>query len=417
MKIYLVGGAVRDEIMGVDSRDRDYVVVGSTPEQMLALGYKQVGGDFPVFIHPDTNDEYALARTEFKEGHGYQGFNVTFGPDVTLEDDLLRRDLTINAIAKDLETGEYIDPFGGVSDIRGKVFDNVSDAFSDDPVRALRVARLSARYPEFKCSMKLLKAIEGIRKSGELDHVTPERIWKETERSLGEVKPSKFFRMATALGIFPELAVMRGVNEPNKWHPEEDIFEHIMLSLDVLPHDRVGWHATRLVRFGVLCHDFGKVEAYEKTGGLKSSMHEKLGVPIVSNMCDRLKIPNEYRRLGMLCAEYHTHCHISFDMKPKTLHKLFKRFKGLREFRVFVMVAECDKMGRGIPACDWPYPQSCYISDCYYAYLKADTKSISAGMPEGPAVGEAIRRAEIAAIASVDKEVYQKPYDEFMKTI
>lgn len=413
MQVYLVGGAVRDEVMGVEPKDKDYVVVGSTPEELLSAGYRQVGGDFPVFLHPITGDEYALARTEFKEGHGYQGFSVSFGPEVTLEDDLSRRDLTINAMAKDIQTGEIIDPFGGQKDIESKTLRHTTEAFADDPVRVLRVARFLARYPDFQISVDLFNLIEKLSCSGELEHLKAERVWLETWKTLSEAtKPSRYFRFLVDHKLFPELAAMLGVQERNRWHPEEDVFEHTMLALDYCKVEDSWWQWVPEVRFGVLCHDFGKPAAYAATEGKKSTMHEKLGVDIVDAFCDRLKVPNDFRRYGKLCAEYHTHCHLAFDMKPKTIHKLMKNFRNFGEFSLLLKVATCDKRGRGKPACDWVYTQPRYLINCYLAMSDTDTKSISSSMEPGPAVGEAIRLAEIAAIASVDKEPFQTPYDE-----
>lgn len=412
MKVYLVGGAVRDELLGLEPKDHDYVVVGSTPEEMLNAGYERVGGSFPVFIHPETRDEYALARTELKDGNGYQGFSVAFGRDVTIEDDLSRRDLTINAIAKDLETGEYIDPFGGRMDIASGLLTPVSEAFKDDPVRVLRAARFLARYPDFQPSEYLNSFVRDAVESGELDHLTPERVWKEMHGALSADVPSRFFRFLNGTGLFPELEAMVGVEENNRWHPEKDVFEHVMMALDHFKVDSGGWELVPLVRFGTLCHDFGKPQAYRETGGKKSTMHEKLGVPLVDAFCERLKVPNKFSNFGRLCAEYHTHCHLAFDMKPKTIHELLKKFRSYRELLPYLCVARCDKRGRGKPACDWVYTQPGYLAECYLTMDKLDTKTITSSMEPGPAVGEAIRRAEIAAISAVDKSKYQKPYDD-----
>ena len=406
-KIYLVGGAVRDELLGLEPKDLDYVVVGSTPEEMIAEGYKQVGADFPIFLHPGTGDEYALARTEYKDGVGYQGFKCAFGPEVTLEDDLSRRDLTINAMAKDLSTGEIIDPFGGQDDIKLCLLRPVSEAFSEDPVRILRAARFLARYPEFASSIELFDVKGAMVSAGELEHLVPERVWQELVGALSEKMPSRFFTFLLHTGLFPELECMTDLNENNRWHPESSVFKHIMLGIDysVSLEDPV-------TTFGVLCHDMGKPEAYAATEGLKSTRHEQLGVPIVKAFCERLRAPNEYRDMALKAAEFHTHVHLSFDMKPKTIHKLFKRFKTQDDFMKLLDVAVADKSGRGKPACDWVYTQPTYLFHCYRNMKLVDTKAISGSMEPGPKVGEAIRRAEIAAIASVNKEQYRKPYDE-----
>lgn len=402
MKIYLVGGAVRDQLMGLEPKDKDYVVIGSTPEEMLNAGYKQVGANFPVFISPVDGCEYALARTEVKNGNGYQGFDCAFGPEVTLEEDLARRDLTINAIAQDVITGEIFDPFGGQEDIEAKLLRPTTKAFAEDPVRILRTARFLARYPDFSThiSMDLMK--RQILASGELGHLVPERVWLELEKTLGEKKPSRFFDFMHGTGVFPEIEAMVDVQEHNKWHTEYDVYEHIMLALDYSTR-----YNDRIVSFGVLCHDFGKPAAYAATGGSKSTKHESLGVPIVKAFCERLKVPAAYTYMGLKAAEFHTHVHLAYEMKPKTIHKLFKQFRNKEWFWRLLDVAVSDKRGRGAPACDWPYRNAEYLSECWTAMDLTDTKSISSSMKPGPAVGEAIRRAQIQSIAGVDKTPFQ----------
>ncbi|CAL9968476.1 tRNA nucleotidyltransferase [Vibrio phage D69] len=408
MKIYLVGGAVRDQLMGLEPKDKDYVVVGSTPDEMLNLGYKQVGAEFPVFLHPDTGDEYALARTEYKDGQGYQGFKCTFGPDVTLEEDLARRDLTINAIAQDIITGEIFDPFSGQKDIEAKLLRPTTKAFAEDPVRVLRAARFLARYPDFSThiSMDLMK--RQMIASGELEHLVPERVWLELRKTLTEQKPSRFFDFLDGTGIFPEIEAFVGIEEKNRWHPEFDVYEHIMLALDYSVR-----FEDPITSFGVLCHDLGKPEAYAATGGLKSTKHESLGVPIAEAFCDRLKAPADYKYMAMKSAEFHTHIHLAFDMKPKTIMKLFEKFRNKVWFDRLLDVATADKRGRGKPACDWVYTQPSYLHRCWdAAYRFTDTKAISSSMKPGPAVGEAIRRARVASISRIAKDYWQKQYDD-----
>lgn len=410
-KIYLCGGAVRDEIMGREPKDLDYVVVGATPEEMLNMGYTQVGADFPVFLNPTTGDEYALARTEYRDGEGYQGFKCTFGPDVTLEDDLGRRDLTINAIAKDIITGEIFDPYNGRDDIKAGILRPTTSAFADDPVRLLRAARFLARYPEFSASVDLFDVMGEMVAAGELENLTPERVWQEMEKALGEKRPSRFFIFLQNTGLFPELEAMKDVQEHNRYHPEYDVFKHIMLSIDYAAR-----YDDPITVFGALCHDFGKPKAYELTGGAKSTMHEKLGVKIVEAFCERWKVPNDYKYMALKASEFHTHCHLAFDMKPKTIHKFMKQFKDQSWFCRLLEVAVSDKSGRGKPACDWVYTQPSYLYLCWMrAFITCDTKAISASMLEqgksGPAIGEAIKRAQIAAIAAIDKSVYKEPYD------
>lgn len=404
MKVYLVGGAVRDELLGLTPKDLDYVVVGSSPEELLSLGYHQVGAGFPVFLHPDTGDEYALARTEAKDGDGYHGFSFKFGPEVTLKEDLSRRDLTINAMAKCMVTGDIIDPFGGQKDLVAKVLRPTTYAFSEDPVRALRAARFLSRFPEFEASQELILAVSDMESSGELSNLVPERVWLELQKSLTESVPSRFFRfLCEYTSLFPEINAFKGVEEHNKWHPEKDVFEHIMLSLD---YSSV-WEDP-VVSFGVLCHDLGKPAAYAATNGLKSTSHESLGVPIAKSFCERLRAPTNYTKMACTAAELHTHVHLSFEMKPKTIHKLFKRFKDKGDFTRLLSVAESDKKGRGAPACDWEYLQPLYLYECWLSMEMTDTKSITSSMEPGPKVGEAIRRAQIESIAKVDKSQYVK---------
>lgn len=413
MKIYLVGGAVRDEMMGLEPRDLDYVVVGSTPEEMLNAGYKQVGANFPVFISEVDGCEYALARTEVKNGNGYQGFDCAFGPEVSLEEDLARRDLTINAIAKDIITGEIIDPFGGQEDIKSQVLRPTTSAFSEDPVRVLRAARFLARYPTFCASVDLFDTKSAMVEAGELDHLVPERVWQELEKALGEPMPSRFFQFLLHTGIFPELEAMVDLNENNKWHPEDSVFKHVMLGVDYSV--RFG---DPITTFGVLCHDLGKPAAYAATGGAKSTKHESLGVPLAKALCERLKAPTDFKYMAMKSAEFHTHVHLVFDMKPKTILKLFEKFRSKEWFARLLDVAVSDKRGRGKPACDWVYTQPSYLYRCWdAAYLHTDTKAITSSMKPGPAVGEAIRRARVNKISLVAKDYWQKPYDDCMKAV
>lgn len=412
MKIYLVGGAVRDKLLGLEPKDHDYVVVGATPEMMINAGYREVGAEFPVYIHPETGDEYALARTEYKDGQGYKGFRCTFGPEVTLEEDLARRDLTINAMAMDIITEELIDPYGGQTDLEARLLRPTTDAFQEDPVRLLRAGRFLARYPEFSASVELFGMKHRLIESGELNHLTPERVWMELEKTLGEKKPSRFFQFLNYTGIFPELEAMIDLEEHNRWHPEHCVFEHVMMVVDYST-----CFEDKLTTFGALCHDLGKPAAYKATGGLKSTKHEALGAEIAKSFCERLKAPAEYRWIALKSAAFHTHCHLSFEMKPKTIHKLYKEFrqrKGM--FERLLQIAESDKRGRGAPACDWVYTQPAYLRKCVEAVHSVDTKAITLPMvaegKTGPAIGEAVRRAEIAAIGRVDKSEYEAPYNE-----
>lgn len=412
MKIFLVGGAVRDKLLGLEPKDLDYVVVGSTPEEMLNVGYTQVGADFPVFLHPETGEEYALARTETKSGLGYSGFTAEFSPEVTLEDDLYRRDLTVNAMAMDMVTGDIIDPFGGQEDLKNKVLKPVSEHFQEDPVRVLRAAKFLARYPEFVSHISLDMAVRRMHAAGELDSLVPERVWQELVQALSCAKPSRFFGFLYGTGIFPEIEAFSGVIEDNRWHPEYDVMEHIMLGIDYASENDYG----PLVTFGVLCHDLGKPKAYSASGGLKSTRHEQMGISIAESFCARLKTPSDYTYMATKACKYHTHVHLSLDMKPGTIYKLFNNLKGSAWVENLLKVAIADKMGRGAPACNWIYTQPDYLRACYAAMESVVSSDISGPMLEdgrsGPVIGFTIKQARIKAIARVDRSVFKDPYDE-----
>ena len=325
MQIYLVGGAVRDALLKINIKDKDWVVVGSTPEQLLDLGYSQVGADFPVFLHPKTKEEYALARTERKSGSGYQGFICDFSPNISLEDDLLRRDLTINAMAQK-DDGSLVDPYNGQQDIKDKKLRHVSDAFSEDPLRVLRVARFAARFAHlgFTIADETLKLMRDIAASGELAHLTQERVWQETERALGESKPWVYFQVlrdCDALAIiFPELDRLFGVPQPEKHHPEIDCGIHTLMVLE---------QACKLtddvnVRWASLLHDLGKGLTRESL--LPSHHgHEQSGEQLVIELNQRLKTPNEFKDLSRLVCVWHTHVHRAFELNAKTILKFFSK--------------------------------------------------------------------------------------------
>lgn len=401
MKIYLVGGAVRDTLMGIVPKDKDYVVVGSTPEEMLAAGFQQVGCDFPVFIHPETKEEYALARTEVKNGNGYQGFNCHFGPEVTLEEDLARRDLTINAIAQDMETMEIIDPFNGQQDIKNKILRATTEHFKEDPVRVLRLARFLARFgPNWGVAPETTQFVLDLYDSGELEHLTPERIWKELEKALSERYTQEFFRYLQDLDLFPEYDAGYGVQQPIQWHPEGDVFNHQQECL------KVAGARDPLIKFAVMVHDFGKAVVYKQTGKLHG--HEDAGVPIIDSFCDRLRIPNEYRKLGKITAKYHTHIHNIEKLKPKTIYKVIENTRALIDrdvFHKFLMACAFDANGRGTISF---YPQFWFAVKALEAAASVDTKEISARMlaagKNGKAIGEAIKQARIKAIAEEKKK-------------
>ncbi|MFP1762975.1 multifunctional CCA addition/repair protein [Lonsdalea quercina] len=367
MKIYLVGGAVRDGLLHQPVTERDWVVVGATPETLLTLGYQQVGKDFPVFLHPTSREEYALARTERKSGQGYTGFICNASPDVTLEEDLLRRDLTINAIAQD-EDGSLIDPYGGQRDIESKQLRHVSDAFGEDPLRVLRVARFSARYAHlgFKIAPETLALMRQMVDSGELDSLTPERVWKETEKALGSNSPQVYFERLRDCGalqvLFPEIDNLFGVPAPAQWHPEIDTGVHVMMTLAI---------AAQLspeidVRFASLCHDVGKgltpPSLWPRHHG-----HGPAGIKLIEALCQRLRIPNQIRDLAKLVAEYHDLLHTAPILQPKTLLKLFDSIDVWRKphrLDQLILTSEADARGRtGFE--NKPYPQGDYLREAF----------------------------------------------------
>ena len=403
MKIYLVGGAVRDKLLGLTVQDRDYVVVGATPDEMVAQGFKPVGADFPVFLHPVTKEEYALARTERKSGHGYKGFKVYAAPDVTLEDDLRRRDLTINAMAED-EQGQLTDPFHGAEDLRHGILRHVSPAFAEDPVRILRVARFAARFAArgFRVAPETNALMDQMAASGEVDHLVPERVWTELERALGEEKPSRFFEVLRASNVlprlFPEINALFGVPQPEKHHPEIDTGVHVMLVLD---------QAARLspdtrVRFAALMHDLGKGTT-PSTKWPQHIGHEARGVELVKNFCQRLRVPNEFRDLAMLTARFHAHCHRMEELRPETVVDMLDAMDAFRRperVPAFALACEADARGRrGYE--DKPYPQSALLLRAFEAARTVDTAAIAASGAEGKEIGARIREQRIAAVRQV----------------
>lgn len=407
MKIYLVGGAVRDILMGSTPKDRDYVVVGATPEDMLNLEYTQVGCDFPVFLHPETKEEYALARTEVKNGNGYQGFNCHFGSDVTLEDDLARRDLTINAIAIDLETNGIIDPFNGQQDIKNKILRATTKAFREDPVRVLRLARFLSRFgPNWGVAPETTQLVLDIYDSGELKHLTPERVWKELEKALSEPYTQEFFRYLQDLDLFPEYDAGWDVPQREDYHPEGNVWIHQQLCIE----KACDYKADKLTKFAVMVHDFGKSISYNKFMTLNG--HEDAGVNIVKSFCQRLKIPNEYKDIGVLTAKYHTHIHNILELKPSTILRVFDETKALIKtdrFHKILLACKCDAQGRGEPFDTQDYPEEQIAKDLLEAVRLVDTKAISAKIlsegKEGLVIGNAIHQAKIKAIKDKMREL------------
>lgn len=370
---YLVGGAVRDQLLGRKVHEYDWVVVGATPALMLAHRFKAVGKDFPVFLHPDTHDEYALARTERKTAPGYYGFAVHADPSVTLEQDLLRRDLTINAIARAAD-GALIDPYNGLADLENRVLRHVSPAFSEDPLRVLRVARFAARYHAlgFRIADDTLALMRRISTRHELNALAAERVWRETVRALGEPHPVEYFRVLRACGalamLFPELDRLYGVPQTAQWHPEIDTGVHNEMALQ---------QASRLspdphVRFAVLCHDLGKGITPDNILPAHHG-HEESGAKLVKALCRRLTVPTAFRDIAVHTARYHTHCHRALTLKPTTLVKILMALDGLRKperFEHFLLACEADARGRtGFE--DTAYPQADFLRGALQALKKA----------------------------------------------
>jgi len=348
MKIYLVGGAVRDQLLNKPNHEKDYVVVGATPERLLSLGYTPIGKDFPVFLHPKTKEEYALARTERKTGKGYAGFTFYTDPSVSLEEDLKRRDLTINAMAMD-EHGNLIDPFQGKKDLENKLLRHVSDTFVEDPVRVLRVARFMARFglEGFNIVKETQIFLRAMVRSGEMNDLVVERVWQEWQRSLTEPAPQKFIEVLRQCGalavLFPEIDKLFGVPSPAKYHPEIDTGMHVLMVLAQAARTK-----NPLVCFAALMHDLGKGETPLHLWPSHPG-HEAKGKTLVKNLCQRYKIPRDYTELAMLVAEYHLYAHCALELKPATLLKLFEKLDAFRRperFYLFLQACEADFYGR-----------------------------------------------------------------------
>ncbi|WP_213715060.1 multifunctional CCA addition/repair protein [Cedecea lapagei] len=402
MKIYLVGGAVRDGLLKLPVKDKDWVVVGATPQQMLDEGYEQVGKDFPVFLHPQSHEEYALARTERKSGQGYTGFTCYSAPDVTLEQDLLRRDLTINAIAQD-ENGELIDPYNGLADIERRLLRHVSPAFNEDPLRVLRVARFAARYAHlnFQIAPETLVLMRSMTDNGEIAHLTAERVWKETENALTSRNPQVFFAVLRECGalkvLFPEIDALYGVPAPAKWHPEIDTGIHTLMTLSI---------AAQLspavdVRFATLCHDLGKgLTPKEKWPSHHG--HGPAGVKLVEQLCARLRVPNEIRDLAKLVAEFHDLIHTFPILQPKTVIKLFDSIDAWRKpqrVEQIALTSEADARGRtGFEASD--YPQGRMLRAAWIAAQSVTNKEVIEAGFSGPAIREELTKRRIQAVAA-----------------
>jgi tRNA nucleotidyltransferase (CCA-adding enzyme) len=403
MEIYLVGGAVRDELLNYPVRERDWVVVGARPEDLLAQGYQQVGKDFPVFLHPETRDEYALARTERKQGHGYTGFTVNAAPDVTLEQDLERRDLTINAIARD-DNNNYIDPFGGRADLEAKTLRHVSDAFVEDPLRVLRTARFAARYAHlgFTVAPETMAIMSDIVDQDELAHLSTERVWVEMEKALGERDPQVFVTVLRECGalkkLLPELDSLFGVPQTAKYHPEIDTGVHVLMALQ----QTVRMGADTETRFAVLVHDLGKGTTPEAEWP-RHIAHEERGRKLVQQVCKRLRAPKRYTELALAVCRYHTHCHRAQELRGKTVLKLLYGVDALRRperFEAFLIACEADARGRtGFEERD--YPQADYLRRAAEVAKGVSAVQFADAPLLGKALGEAINAERARQLESL----------------
>ena len=406
MKSYVVGGAVRDALLGLPVQDRDHVVVGATPEQMVAQGFRPVGKDFPVFLHPQTQEEYALARTERKTAPGYHGFVFHTDPGVTLEEDLVRRDLTINAMAQG-DDGAIVDPFGGKADIERRIFRHVSEAFEEDPVRILRLARFAARFPEFIVAPETMALMQRMVENGEADALVAERVWQEVSRGLMEGKPSRMFDVLRECGalarIMPELDALWGVPQPPAHHPEIDTGVHMMLVIDYAASR--GFELE--VRFAALMHDLGKgvtpPEEWPSHHG-----HEGLGLKLIDQLCRRLRVPNECRELAIMTAREHGNISRAGILRANTMVKLFERCDGFRKpqrFEQMLRAAECDFRGRGDDSHDFrtrPYPQAALLLQALGAARSINAGEIAGKLNDAKErIPEAIYNARVSAVKRV----------------
>jgi tRNA nucleotidyltransferase (CCA-adding enzyme) len=411
MEVYLVGGAVRDELLGLPVRERDWCVVGATPDTLSALGYRQVGKDFPVFLHPQSGEEYALARTERKTGTGYHGFRFETSPNVSIEDDLGRRDLTINAIARDLD-GRIIDPYNGVADIHARLLRHVSDAFAEDPVRVLRVARFAARFANlgFRVAQETLQKMRDMVEAGEVRELVPDRVWKETQAALAGHSPQVFFSVLRDCGalkvVFPEIDALFGIPQPAKWHPEIDCGVHALMVLE---------QASKLsdspeVRFAALVHDLGKAST-PRAHLPKHPGHEKRSVRLVNALTRRMPVPAAYRELGVLVAEFHAHCHRAFELRPTTIHRLLQRLDAFRRtdrFEKFLLACEADARGRtGFE--NNPYPQAQYLRSAFEAASAVSGAEFASKELSGGEIGELVGKARLAALRQFKQTKVQAP--------
>ena len=401
MKTYIVGGAVRDELLGRANADRDHVVVGASPQDLLNQGFRPVGKDFPVFLHPETQEEYALARTERKTGPGYHGFSFHAAPDVTLEEDLARRDLTINAMARAAD-GTLVDPFHGQRDISAKILRHVGPAFAEDPVRILRLARFAARFADFSVAPETLALMRGMVASGEVDHLVAERVWQELAKGLMEAQPSRMFAVLRECGalasLLPEVDALFGVAQRADYHPEIDTGVHTLMVID-----EAARHAFALpVRFAALTHDLGKAttpaDILPRHHG-----HEARSVKLATALCDRLRVPNDCRDLSLLAARYHGDIHRAAELRPATLVTLLERTDALRRperFSQLLQACQCDFKGR-LGWADRSYDSPRLLLAVLDVVQKVDAGAIAAACNDKASIPERIRAERVAAVKAL----------------
>jgi tRNA nucleotidyltransferase (CCA-adding enzyme) len=406
MQVYLVGGAVRDALLGLTVKERDWVVVGGSRDELLRRKFREVGRDFPVFLHPDTHEEYALARLERKVAPGYRGFVVEFGPGVTLEEDLARRDLTINAMAR-ADDGSLLDPYGGQRDLQARMLRHVSPAFVEDPVRILRVARFAARFAPlgFRVAPETIELMRDMVERGEADALIPERVWQETEKALREPKPAQFFQVLRDCGalraVIPEIDALFGVPQPAQWHPEIDTGVHTLMVLD----QAAALSADARVRFAALVHDLGKGttprEQWPRHVG-----HEERSVALIEALCARLRSPVEYRELGIIVARYHGNAHRAFDLRPHTLLDMLEKtdaFRRAERFSQALLAFEADSRGRlGLEA--KPYPQRDYLQSLRDAAAAIKPTPEEIAQQSGAEIAKRLHERRLQAIAALRRQ-------------
>ncbi len=416
LNVYLVGGAVRDSLLNRAIKDRDFLVVGTTIEKMLSLGFVQVGKDFPVFLHPETKEEYALARTERKQGKGYTGFVCDASANVTIEEDLLRRDLTINAMAMNSD-GKIIDPYNGQEDLNNRILRHVSDAFIEDPLRVLRVARFAARYHSygFTIADETMQLMTKLSTSGELENLTAERVWQEMQRSLADggdatdintACPEVFFQVLhqcqALVVLWPELHALWGVPNPAQWHPEICSGIHTMMVLQQAVKLTPNNSNKTSIRFAALCHDLGKsITPSDQWPSHKG--HEKAGLPLVERICSQLKVPTQYKQLALKVCEHHLHCHKAFQLKASTLLRIFNQLDIWRkpdEFDDFIIACKADFLGR-LGFENRPYPQEHYLKEAVQTARAVTAKTFVEQGLKGIAIKEAMEKARLNAIKTV----------------